>query len=304
MKVLVGKPLIDVAEIAEMELLILRRMREHTLGEHVSIHRGSGFDFVGLRDWQPGDRPSSIDWPQSTFNNFTPLVVREFEQHSIATIMVVADRSASTVCSVNGKSIAAGVARAVATIGLSAVFFQDVFGMMTFHRGFDDMLAVRPRIGRNHVIYCLEAYQHATAEVEVKRHDDLSLTIGGHLRKPCLIPVVSDFLFDDVRHTLQELALLNTRHDVFLVLVDSAFAFELPDPPAGWIEAYDVETRQAALVSSSELSHLAERVRTWQDDVARWAKDCDLDVVRLGPDPEQNVHALLEFVVERRLRRV
>lgn len=304
MKVLVGKPLIDVAEIAEIELLILRRMREHTLGEHTSVFRGSGFDFVGLRDWQPGDRPSAIDWPQSTFNNFAPLVVRDFEQHSTATIVAVADRSASTFCSVNGVSIASGVARAIATIGLSAVFFQDTFGIMTFDRGFEQMLAVRPRIGRNHVIYCMEAYQHVTADVEVRRHGDLSLTIGGHLRNPCLIPIVSDFLFDDVQHTLKELAMLNTRHDVFLVLVDSAFAFDLPDAPAGWVEAYDVETRQTGVVSSAELRQLGGRVRAWQDDVARWAREYDLDVLRLGAQPDANVHALLEFVVERRLRRV
>jgi len=304
MKILVGKPLIDVAEIAEIELLILRRMREHTMGEHASLFRGAGFDFVGLRDWQPGDRPSAIDWPQSTFNNFSPLVVREFEQRSTATITVVADRSASTLCSVNGVSIAAGIARAVATIGLSAVFFQDMFGLMTFDRDFQNVHAVRPRIGRNHVIFCLDAYQHGSADVEVKRHTDLSLTIGGHLRNPCLIPVVSDFLFDDARRTLGELAMLHSRHDVCLILVDAAFAFELPDAPAGWIEAYDVETQQSGIVSRTELRKLARRVRAWQDTVAGWAKECGLDVVRMGADPEQNLHALMEFVIERRLRRV
>jgi uncharacterized protein (DUF58 family) len=303
MKGLVGKPLIDIGEIAEMELRILRRMREHAMGEHASLFRGAGFDFVGLRDWQAGDRPSSIDWAQSTFNNFTPLVVREFEQHSTATINVVADRSASTLCGLNGLSIAAGIARAVATIGLSAVFFQDMFGLMTFDRGFENIRAVRPRIGRNHVMFCLEALRHASADVDVKRHSELSVTIGGHLRNPCLIPVISDFLFDDVRLTLRELAMLKSRHDVFLVLVDGAFAFELPDAPAGWIEAYDVETRQSGIVSRNELRQLAGRVRDWQDAVIGWAKDVDLDVLRLGVDPEQNLHALMEFVIERRLRR-
>ena len=303
MKGLVSKPLINIGEIAEMELRILRRMREHAMGEHASLFRGAGFDFVGLRDWQAGDRPSSIDWAQSTFNNFTPLVVREFEQHSTATINVVADRSASTLCGLNGLSIAAGIARAVATIGLSAVFCQDMFGLMTFDRGFENIRAVRPRIGRNHVMFCLEALRHGSADVDVKRHSGLSVTIGGHLRNPCLIPVISDFLFDDVRHTLRELAMLNSRHDVFLVLVDGAFAFELPDAPAGWIEAYDVETRQSGIVSRNELRQLAGRVRDWQDAVIAWAKDVDLDVLRLGVDPEQNLHALMEFVIERRLRR-
>ena len=304
MNVLEGEPLIDDAELAEMELIILRRMREYTMGEHASVLRGAGFDFVGLRDWQPGDRPSSIDWPESTFNNFSPLVVREFEQRSTATVMVVADRSASAFCGIDGVSIASGIARAVATIGLSAVFFQDLFGVMTFDRGFERLSAVRPRIGRNHVIFCLEAYQHDTADVEVKRYDDVSLTIGGHLRNPCLIPVVSDFLFDDVEETLKELSLLDTRHDVFLVLIDGAFAFELPQTSAGWIEAYDVETNQSGIVSSGELQHLADRVRAWQDEIVLKAKDVDLDVLRLTANSDQNLHALMEFVVERRLRRV
>jgi hypothetical protein len=179
-----------------------------------------------------------------------------------------------------------------------------MFGLMTFDRDFQNVLAVRPRTGRNHVIFCLDAYERGTADVEVKRHGDLSLTIGGHLRNPCLIPVVSDFLFDDVRRTLGELAMLNSRHDVFLVLVDAAFAFELPDAPAGWIEAYDVETQQSGIVSRTELRKLAQRVRAWQDAVAGWAKDCGLDVLRMGADPEQNLHGLMEFVIERRLRRV
>lgn len=304
MKVLVGKPLIDVADIAEIELLVLRRMREYTLGEHASLFRGAGFDFVGLRDWEPGDRPSAIDWPQSTFNNFSPLVVREFEQHSTATIMAVADRSASTFCGVNGVSIAAAVARAVATMGLSAVFFQDMFGLMTFEHGFRQIAAVRPRIGRNHVMHCLSAYQHGTSDIDVKPHSDLSVTIGGHVRNPCLMPVISDFLFDDAPRVIRELGLLNSRHDVFLVIVDSAFAFEMPDTPEGWIQVYDVETRAGGVISRRELRRLAERVTAWQDEAASRAKEAGLDVLRFGPDGERNLRELLEFVVERRLRRV
>ena len=38
-----------------------------------------------------------------------------------------------------GGSLAAVVARALATIGLSAAFFQDRFGLLTFDRGFRQM---------------------------------------------------------------------------------------------------------------------------------------------------------------------
>ena len=55
------------------------------------------------------------------------------------------------------------------------------------------------------------------------------------LRRTSLVPVVSDFLFDNPE-IISELALVNSSHDVFIVLIDSAFAFELPPISAGWIE--------------------------------------------------------------------
>ena len=58
--------------------------------------------------------------------------------------------------------IAAAIARAIGTIGMSAVFFQDMFGLITFDAKFEQLAAVRPRIGKNQVIHCLEAYQFQT----------------------------------------------------------------------------------------------------------------------------------------------
>jgi uncharacterized protein (DUF58 family) len=296
-------PLVNLSEITEVELLILRRMREFTIGEHRSLFHGSGFDFVGLRDWQAGDRFSSIDWAQSSLTNFSPLIVREFEQPSTASVVVVADGSLSTRCGMDGVPIAAAIARAIATIGMSAVFFQDMFGLMTFDAGFAHLAAVRPRIGKNQVIHCLDAYQRQRGLQDVKTSDSLSRSIAGFMRKTSLVPVISDFLFDRPRDVLQELAHLNSTHDVFLILIDAAFAFELPRISAGWIEAYDVETGRSRVMSRAAIGKLARRVREWQDDVERMAKNEGLDVLRLGLDPVQSVIALTEFVMERRLRK-
>ena len=221
-------PLVNLSEITEIELLISRRMREFTMGEHRSVFHGSGFDLVGLRQWQPGDRVSSIDWAQSTITNFDPLVVREFEQPSTAAVVAVADASLSTRCGIDGVPIAAAIAHAIATIGMSAVFFQDLFGLITFDRGFDRLAVVRARIGKKQVIHCLDAYQHGRGVEEIERLHRLNLTIAGLMRRTSLVPVISDFLFENAREVLQEMALLNAAHDVVVVLIDSAFAFELP----------------------------------------------------------------------------
>ena len=297
------EPLVNLSEITEIELIVLRRLREVTAGEHRSLSHGGGFDFVGLRDWEPGDRASTIDWAQSSLTNFSPMQVRDFEQPSTVQVVVVADQSASTRCGVDGVPIAAAVARAIGTIGMSAVFFQDSFGLITFNQGFERLAAIRPRIGKGQVIHCLDAYQHERGLVDVKSAGSLSMSLAGFMGKTTLGPVVTDGLFDNPVEMLHELELLDSTHDVFVVLIDSAFAFEMPPVSAGWVRAFDVETGRARTLSRSTFGHLAARVRAWQDTFERLARQADLDVLRLGIDEVQSAAALIEFIAERRLRK-
>jgi uncharacterized protein (DUF58 family) len=297
------EPLISLSDITEIELIILKRMREFTIGEHASRFHGAGFDFVGLREWQAGDRFEMIDWPQSSLTNFSPLIIREFEQPSTSSVVMVADRSLSTRCGMDGVPIATTIARALATIGMSAVFFQDSVGLITFDHAFTDLQGLRPRIGKGQVIHCLDAYQYGEGLQELRKTGGLGASIGGFLRKTSMVPVISDFLFEDVEALVRDLAHLNSLHDVFLAIVDAAFAFELPGISAGWVEAFDVESGRSRVMSRRELMTMAGRVREWQDQVAQTAKRAGLDALRLEGDPTKFDVALLEWVAERRLRR-
>jgi uncharacterized protein (DUF58 family) len=297
------EPLINLSEVTEVELLILKRMREFTPGEHSSLFHGAGFNFVGLREWQAGDRFETIDWAQSSLTNFSPMIVREFEQPTTSGVIIAADRSASTRCGMDGVPIAVTIARAIATIGMSAVFFQDSIGLITFDARTSDLGAVRPRIGKGQVIHCLEAYAEGRGLQEMQMARSLSASLIGFSRKTSLVPVVSDFLFEDPGAVIKDLALANNVHDVFIALVDAAFAFELPSVSAGWVEAFDVETGTTRMLSRREARGLQARVQAWQDDVARMARQADMDVLRLGRDQTKFDIALLEWVQERRLRR-
>ena len=140
---------------------------------------------------------------------------------AIATVLVVADASLSTRCGARGVSIAGLVARAIATIGMSAVFFQDMFGLATFDDACQHLAAIRPRIGRNQVMHCMDAYQNNRGLQEVKGTGSMSMTIGSFMRKTSLIPFVSDFLFDEPR----ALDLLATR------LVDTQVGIDFFNDP-------------------------------------------------------------------------
>ena len=77
--------------------------------------------------------------------------MREFEQPSTARVCAIVDVSRSTQCGGGGTLVAHLIARAIATIGMSAVFFQDPFGLVTFDEGFTHLAAIRPATGKGHV---------------------------------------------------------------------------------------------------------------------------------------------------------
>jgi uncharacterized protein (DUF58 family) len=298
--------LVDLNEIAEIELFIVKRMKEYTVGDHASVFKGGGFNFVGLRDWQPGDRMSSIDWAQSSMTNFSPMIVKEFEQDSTAVIMAVADASMSTRCGVHGTTIAAAIARAVAAAGLSAVFFQDQFGLITFDDRFQQLASVRPQVGRTHILHTLDVYGKSVmgSVAEVAGGRSLSFAIESQLRRASLVPVISDFLFPDVDRVVAELAQLNAVHDVLLLMADVRFAYEMPAVSAGWIEVYDIESRRPRVLSRREMRRMVDRVAEWQDRVARLGRDAGLDVIRVGLDRWEMENTLVAFTAERRLRKI
>ena len=308
-------PLVEPEELQKIELVVRTRMKEHTAGGHASVFHGDGFNFVGLRDWQPGDRPSAIDWAQSTITNFSPLVTREFEKDSTASVMLVADASRSTQCGLGRHVIARVIGRAVATLGLAAAFSQDQVGLMTFD-GRRTHTSVRPQVGRAHALHCLDTYQTAVTSnqapssrpadqpdtrrqrgpASVKRSGMFSM-----LRRTSFVPVISDFLFEDAPAFLDELAELGSLHDVVLVMVDSGFAFELPSVSAGWMEVRDAETERTRILSAREIRLLGDRAREFQRSTTQAAEKRGLEVVTLQVDQEHR--ALADFLAGRRARK-
>ncbi len=297
-----GKLLIDPSEVEEVYLSILSRVRELVFGEHKSIFTGSGFDFSGLREWQPGDRQSSIDWAHSTHTGFSPLIVRECVEERSVDVMIAADGSLSTRCGAENVMIGSIIAKVIATLGLSAVIFQDRVGLAVFG-GNKDYFTELSKGGKNHVFNILELYQTCRDRLEASKNESLAGVISGSLRRTSLVTIISDFLFSDAGDIVKELADLKLAHDVFLVMIDASFAFKLPHISCGWIECVDAETGRKVLLSRGEYSSMASRVKEYQDKVQGLAEKSGLEVLRVGPDKDNFQNSIVDFFFERRLRK-
>src|SRR5207245_10803036 len=109
--------------------------------------------------------------------------------------------------------------------------------------------SARPRIGKPHVIYCLDLYQHRNQIDVPSEQSDVTATIASHLRKTSLVPIISDFLFVDAPRIIKELSRLNTAHDVFMITVDARLAYRQPEEAAGWTETLDEETGRTSTLA-------------------------------------------------------
>ena len=282
-------------------------MKEFTLGDHASVFKGSGFNFVGLRDWEPGDRMSSIDWAQSSLTNFSPIDharVRAEQQRERSSRWPThrCRRAAAS----HGVPIAAAIARSVAAVGLSAVFFQDLFGLITFDEGFRQLSAARPRIGKPHVILLSRPVPAATGRpMRRPRQRDVTATIAAHLRKTSLVPVISDFLFADAPRVIKELSRAERR--ARRVSHDGGCPVRVP--AAGRVGRLDSRSStwkraERASFRGGSSAGSRDRVEEWQQEISRLARDADLDIVRVGLDRWEMETTLVEFVAERRLRKM
>jgi hypothetical protein len=182
-----------------------------------------------------------------------------------------------------------------------------MFGLITFGDRFQQLAAVRPRVGRTHILHTLDVYTQSVVAGdagEAAAAPDITFAIQGQLRRSSLVPVISDFLFADVDRIIADLGHLNAVHDVLLLMADVRFAYQMPAVSDGWIEAYDLETRRSRVFSRREMRKLAGRVGEWQDRVAVLGREAGLDVVRVGLDRWEMENTLVAFAAERRLRKI
>lgn len=297
-----ASPFLDPSEVEAIQLFSAARVRKLIFGEHASVFTGTkGFNFSGIRDFESGDTQVKVDWAHSTTTLFNPLQVRECIEERSIDIVIAADISCSTRCGASSALIGKGIARTIATIGFSASIFQDTVGLVLF--GSTELVIEPPRGGRNHVERMVDLYQTTPSAPVLPRRERLAETIAGELRRTSLVIVASDFLFPDVFSALMELADLKQPHDVFLVMADSAFAFEIPAISAGWVGFLDSETGARVHLSHSQIRELPRRIRRHQDAVADYAERADMEVLRVPPDAEPFQGAIVDFFLERRLRR-
>jgi len=231
-----------------------------------SLHKGSGIDFSGVREYLRGDDVRFIDWNVTARMGKT--YVKLFEEDKELVVFFVIDRSLSMQQGAGSRSRLETATETAALLTLASSMNNSPVGAVLFG-GYVEF-SCAPETGRDCEMMIL-SHLDTPPDTKVKGSVLANALHGSHrlLKTRSLIFVISDFRTTGYEKELARLAL---KHDVIAVRCTDSCDTELPD--AGSIPFFDAETGIKRVLPTS---HSAFR-KAWRDDnrlrVKRWQGMC------------------------------
>ncbi len=262
-----------LAEVRRIEVQSNRLVSSVMAGGYSSVFRGSGLEFLEVREFADGDDPRLIDW-KVTARTGRPFVKRFVDEREL-TVMFLLDVSASMDGGFGVWSARQMAVRLCACLAFAAVQNHDKVGLIAF--GEREVAAfVPPQRGSAHALrivrdgLLLQVGGGGTGAVGARGIDAALDRAARLLKRRSVVFVLSDFLGGEIGRPLLRCA---QRHDLTAVRVLSP---ELFPPRAGLVRLRDPETGVERIVDWSN-----ERVRlAWLARVARWRQLRDAEFER------------------------
>jgi uncharacterized protein (DUF58 family) len=242
------KPKAETPErlLNRLEWQVIRRLDGRLQGNHRTIFRGVGTDFLDLREYEPGDDVRHIDW-NVTARMDTPFV-RQYAEDRELTAWLLLDRSPSMGFGPIDRPKELVLAELATTFARLLTRGGNPVGAILFDAKVETTMP--PRSGRNQVLTLSRNLLRPAAAAGAIT--DLTGTLEfalGAIRRRSLIVVLSDFITAPgwERPLLQ----LTERHEVVAIRLLDPREYELPD--AGVIVVEDAETGEQLTVDSSDV---------------------------------------------------
>jgi uncharacterized protein (DUF58 family) len=238
--------------LRHIEWRVTRRLEGILQGDFRTLLRGSGTDFLDLRDYEWGDDVRHIDWNVTARMN--ELFVRDFMEDRELTAWLLLDRSPSMAFGLADRTKEHVLCELAAAFGQLLTRGGNRIGAVVYDG--EKEWTIQPRQGRFQVLALL---RELLREVEGGNGTDLGklLTSATRLiRRRSLVVVISDFISEPGWE--RPLAQLSRRHEVVAIRIVDPREYELPE--AGFLYVQDAESGEQLLVDSSD-PELRRRLR-------------------------------------------
>lgn len=236
-----------IKKLRQIELRTKRIVNTTFAGEYRSTFKGTGLEFVDVREYLPGDDVRSIDW-RVTARMGRPYVKKFVEERELTVILCV-DASGSAHFGTKARFKLEQAAQVAATMAYSAVRNNDKVGLLFFTDRVEKF--VPPRKGRLHVMRLIRdilVFQPRGRGTEPGAALEFLMHI---LKHRAIVILIGDFAGPGYAPERFErpLGVASRRHDLVAVAVRDRAETELP--AAGIADLEDMETGEIITVDTS-----------------------------------------------------
>jgi uncharacterized protein (DUF58 family) len=249
------------APAQQRTVVVLRRLANR-LGEHPARTAGEGIEFAGVREYVPGDRQRSINWPASTRRG--RLQVNTFAAERSQDVVLIAD--ATSDVGEPGSSALDLALRGVAAAARAYTEARDRVGVVTYQWGAASWLA--PGLGRRQVYRIIDSM--LASDTGWARGASVHRLPRAALPPGALVVAFSPLLNQRFVETLREL-----RERGFTMLVVDVLNAEPPNRPR-------VADRMARRIWRMEQDAIRFSLRELGIPVVSWDGEQPLDLPLAG----------------------
>lgn len=287
--------------LRQIELRTRTIVNANIAGEYKSTFKGTGMEFVDVREYTAGDDIRAIDW-KVTARMDRPYVKKFVEERELTVILCV-DASGSGYFGTRERFKLEQSARVAATIAFSAVSNNDKVGLLFFTDQAERF--VPPRKGRQHVmrlvrdILLFEPRHRGTAPAAALEF------VMRVLKHRAIVFLVSDFRGPGWEGDAprKPLGIAARKHDVVAIPITDPAELELPR--VGLADLEDMETGEVVTVNTSDPGlrrRYAEHVRAGIAARDRTFKRLGIDCIPL--QTHEDFAPKLHAFFQQRARRI
>lgn len=241
-------------KIRQIEIRTKKLVNTMFAGEYKSTFKGTGVEFLDVREYLPGDDVRTIDW-KVTARMGRPYV-KKFAEDRELTVILCVDASGSGHFSTRRQFKIEQAAEIAATLAFSAVRNNDKVGLLFFTNHVEKYIP--PKKGRFHVLRLIRDILYFEPENK-GTNPVLALEFLMHILKHrAIIFFVSDFLgkgfeADALRIPIGVIA---RRHDFVVITINDPAENRLPS--VGLLELEDAETGEIVTVDTHDRKFLED----------------------------------------------
>ncbi len=287
-------------KLRQIELTTRKVINSTFVGEYRSTFKGTGMEFVDVREYTVGDDIRAIDW-KVTARMGRPYVKKFVEERELTVILCV-DASGSGYFGTRSRFKLEQSAQVAATVAFSAVTNNDKVGLMFFTDRVERF--VPPRKGKQHVLRLVRDILSFEPEGRGTAPAAALEFVMRTQKHRAIVFLLSDFLGAGFAAPAVRipLGIVARRHDLVAVPISDPAETELPR--VGLVDIEDAETGEIVTIDTSNAglrTAYAAHVRARVAERDRMFRQLGIDTIPLRTDEDftPRLHAFFQLRARR-----